>query len=55
MDISFRGGRILDEPYGYPVADGYLGWIKEEHTMRLFATEDEYYEYIGRKSEGGTQ
>lgn len=46
IDTSFRGGRILEEPYGYPVYAGYLGWVKKERTMRLFATEQEYYEYI---------
>lgn len=49
VDISFRGGRVLDEPYGYPVNAGYLGWVKKEHTMRLFATEQEYYDYIGEE------
>ena len=31
---------------GYVVQRGYMGWIEEEKRYMLFATEDEYYEYL---------
>ena len=45
--IYIRKGANISEPYGYPISDGYLGYIKNENTMRLFSTEDDYYDYIG--------
>lgn len=36
-----------DEPYGYSVGFGYKGWVKELSSYILFATEEEYKEYIG--------
>ena len=35
------------EPYGYPVPGGYLGWVERDKRMMLFETEQAYYEYIG--------
>lgn len=34
-----------DKPYGYPVSSGYMGLINNNVWM-LFATEDDYIEYI---------
>lgn len=31
---------------GYPVSSGYMGWIEEEKRYRLFATENDYEEYV---------
>lgn len=36
-----------DEPYGYLVGFGYMGWVEELSSYILFATEQEYEEYIG--------
>lgn len=55
IDTSFRGGQILEEPYGYPVNAGYFGWVKKERTMRLFSTEQDYYEYIEDMGIGGAK
>lgn len=35
-----------DEPYGYFVAFGYNGWVSELGRFILFATEQEYIDYI---------
>lgn len=34
------------EPYGYLVDSGYYGWVQWYHGFMLFATEEEYREYI---------
>lgn len=34
------------EPYGYPVPDGYLGWVKRIGDFMLFSTEGDYLDYI---------
>lgn len=31
---------------GYPIATGYMGWVPWYERYILFATEDEYYEYV---------
>ena len=31
---------------GYPVPDGFMGWLKSENKYQLFATENDYLEYI---------
>ena len=31
---------------GYPIATGYMGWIPWYNTYMLFATEQEYYDYV---------
>lgn len=31
---------------GYPVPDGFMGWLKNENKYQLFATETDYLEYI---------
>jgi hypothetical protein len=31
---------------GYLIGTGYLGWVPWYHRYMLFATEEEYYEYI---------
>ena len=36
---------------GYPIASGYMGWVPWYSTYMLFATEQEYYEYV----EGDTE
>ena len=52
MDTKrFRKGGILmpkkhKEPYGYPVDDGYMGYVAVYNKMMKFATEGEYREYI---------
>ena len=37
------------EPYGYVIQSGYKGWVEELGSYILFATEDDYLEYIGGK------
>lgn len=32
--------------YGYPVAYGYMGYVEVYSKWMLFATEEEYLEYI---------
>lgn len=34
------------KPYGYSVGFGYRGWVEELGRFVLFATEQEYEEYI---------
>ena len=34
------------EPYGYSVGFGYRGWVEELGLFVLFATEQEYKDYI---------
>lgn len=36
------------EPYGYPVSNGYLGWVGRMRSFMLFETEVAYLEYIRR-------
>lgn len=36
----------MQEPYGYPVDSGYIGYVERYHRMMKFATEGEYLEYI---------
>lgn len=36
---------------GYPVATGYMGWIPKISKYMLFATEDEYEEYVEEEKE----
>lgn len=31
---------------GYPIATGYMGWVPWYERYMLFATEEEYYEYV---------
>lgn len=31
---------------GYPIASGWMGWVPWFNRYILFATEDEYYEYV---------
>lgn len=31
---------------GYPVPDGFMGWLKSESKYQLFATENDYLEYV---------
>lgn len=31
---------------GYTVPNGYMGWLKSENKYQLFATENDYLEYI---------
>ena len=31
---------------GYLIASGYMGWVPWYNTYMLFATENEYYEYV---------
>jgi len=38
--------RIDDKLKGYPVDDGYMGWIEEFKCYRKFPTEGEYREFI---------
>lgn len=38
--------------YGYPISSGYKGRIDEEtNEFMVFATEDEYVEYVVERSE----
>lgn len=42
------------EPYGYLVGFGYNGWVSELSRFILFATEQEYIDYIlDSKEDGG--
>lgn len=34
------------EPYGYPVSNGYLGWVERIGDFMLFSTETDYLDYI---------
>ena len=34
------------EPYGYVVDSGYMGYVEREHKWMLFETEEAYEEYI---------
>lgn len=36
---------------GYPIATGYMGWVPWYERYILFATEDEYYEYVREENE----
>lgn len=36
---------------GYPVATGFMGWIPKKNNYMLFATEDEYEEYMEEEEE----
>lgn len=33
-------------PKGYPVSFGYMGYVADEHRYVMFATEQEYVDYI---------
>ena len=39
-------GESNREPYGYLVSFGYRGWVEELGRFILFATEEEYKDYI---------
>lgn len=41
------------EPYGYLVEFGYNGWVSELGRFILFATEQEYIDYILDLKENG--
>ena len=43
--------RIDDKLKGYPIQDGYMGWIDQNKRYRLFATEADYREFIGGEEE----
>lgn len=36
--------------YGYPIDSGYVGYITEDGDKILFATEEEYNEYVEEES-----
>lgn len=36
---------------GYTVPNGYMGWLQSEKKYQLFATENDYLEYILLKEE----
>lgn len=36
----------MQEPYGYLRYDGFYGYVEAYHKWMLFATEEEYLEYI---------
>lgn len=38
--------RIDDKLKGYPVPDGYMGWLDDHRQYRLFASEADYKDYI---------
>lgn len=38
----------MNEPYGYSVGSGYMGYVSWLNRMILFSTEEEYLEYIER-------
>lgn len=42
------------EPYGYLVGFGYNGWVSELGRFILFATEQEYIDYIFGGNENET-
>ena len=37
---------------GYPVQTGFMGWIPKISKYMLFATEDEYEEYVAEDTGG---
>ena len=37
----------MNEPYGYYTSYGYRGYVKRLERFLMFATEQDYYEYIG--------
>ncbi len=39
-------GTMKREPYGYLTSYGYKGWVEESGSYFLFATEQEYLDYI---------
>ena len=34
------------QPYGYYTGYGYRGWVESYHKWMVFATEEEYLDYI---------
>lgn len=46
-------GETHKEPYGYLVGFGYNGWVSELGRFILFATEQEYIDYILDLKENG--
>ena len=36
--------------YGYPIDSGYVGYITDDGDKILFATEEEYNEYVEEES-----
>ena len=43
-------GGQRNEPYGYLVSYGYKGWVEILGLFILFATEEEYLDYIKEES-----
>lgn len=46
MDLTMTFSKNKKTPYGYLTPDGFEGWVPWFKKYILFATENEYLEYI---------
>ena len=44
----------MNAPKGYYIGTGYMGWVPWYNNYILFATEEEYYDYINERKDEQT-